>query len=422
MSDRGPTKAPGLGPAAQPPGTPSVRGGTLPLGRVAVTQAAVPRPGDPEGLARLRRSVAVVHRDGEPSGLAWVALPGILATSLEAIGRRRSLGLVICGEGPTEASVVHEDTARGVVLLALSAEPKSLSSEARGALGRGASAAPASAPQLAPGAAVTALTPGGNVQGVVLGEHRGAASAWDSLVARGPFGGGREPSPPLASLELAFTVPVPPGAPLVDATGHVLGMVITHGGRAVVGATLREAIAGGSSTSREAEQCPACHAPFAELDDRCRACGRLLPGALAEGREPALHVLLRRVLDETKGVLLAVGTSREGVWLEHVPSSERVLVELGEGGAFRGALPLSTLPERDHERFYGALLASNDELTSTARLVVASDVVWLVGHEPNDDAAGGRAAAVAKLVGELAARGDALRRLLVDSFGVARPG
>jgi hypothetical protein len=428
MSDRGPTKAPGVTPAAQAPGAPGVRGGTLPLGRVSVSQAAVPRPGDPDGLARLRRSVAVVHRDAEPTGLAWVALPGILATSLEAIGRKRSLGLVICGEGPIEASVVHEDTARGVVLLALAVEPKALSAEARGALGRGASAAPASAPSLGPGATVLAVTPGGNVQGVVLGEPRKGAAPWVAAVERGPFAGAPEPPPPLASLELAFPVPVPPGAPLVDGTGHVLGMVVTRAGAAIGGATLREAIAGGSSSSREAEQCPACHTPFAELDDRCRACGRLLPGAQAEGREPALHVLLRRVLDETKGALRAAGTTRDGVWLEHQAEGERVLVELDEPAAratglmFRGALPVSTLPEREHERFFGALLSCNDELTSTGRLVVAGDVVWLVGHEPCDEGAGGRAVAVTRLVSELASRGAALRKLLVESFGVARPG
>jgi hypothetical protein len=254
---------------------------------------------------------------------------------------------------------------------------------------------------------------------------------------------------PLRCFELD-TVTTSCGGPIVDLDGRVIGvggLDLPRGVRrraeagaavrtlAIPIAALQRALAAVDvPTEQFAERtptyrCPACNEPFHAEDERCLACGRLLPhgweandpsrGAAFAGAERLLRDLLSELDPSSSGARTGPRTFRlsaPGADGAPIP----ITLEIGESGnTIRGKLPLLRVPPVNQEPFYRFLLTLNDQTAGTQRFSVEGDMVYLSFTETTAMVRPGEGAARLQ---ELVREGERYRKALGEPFDAAQVG
>jgi hypothetical protein len=175
-------------------------------------------------------------------------------------------------------------------------------------------------------------------------------------------------------------------------------------------------------------RCPACGDPFDAREERCLACGRLLPhgwemsdpgpGAAAiAGAERLLRDLLVELGGAFAGVRTGPRTLRLGA---RGADGTPITLEISESGnTVRGKLSLLRVPPVNQEPFYRFLLTLNDQTTGTQRFSVEGDTVYLSFTEPT---ALVRPGEIAARIQELGREGERYRKALGEPFDVAQVG
>jgi hypothetical protein len=376
----------------------------------------------PDVVAIARRSLLGV-RGVSSGGTGWVALAnGLVMTSHEAVGYQSEVFLELESGRRGEGRVIWVDVARDLALV-LPAEPLPLPP----LLPR------PDLPRLGePALALSAVpdSPWRVVSGVV--------SAVDYRIG------------PLRCFELDAAVSSG-GGPIVDLEGRVIGiggLDLPRGTRrraapeaapsrslAIPIAALSRALAavdvgleqfeGRSPTYR----CPACNEPFQIHDERCLACGRLLPHGweLADPAQRAALAGAERLMRDLLGDLGAVATSvRVGPRSFRLSSPgadgamTHLTLEIDEAGTcVRGKIPLLRVPAVNQEPFYRFLLSLNDQTLGTQRFSVEGDTVFLSFVEPTSLVRPGEGAA---RVQELVREGERYRKALSETFEAPQVG
>jgi len=170
-------------------------------------------------------------------------------------------------------------------------------------------------------------------------------------------------------------------------------------------------------------RCPSCNEPFDSSDDRCAACGRLLP----HGWEPADAACgastagAERLVRDLLAALGAAAASRRvgpRAFRASYPSSRgaaaEVVLTIDEDGAtIRGKIALLRVPAANQEPFYRCLLTLNDQAMDTHRLSVEGDTVHLSFVEPTSLARPGEGAA---RVRDLVREAERYKKVLAEPF------
>jgi hypothetical protein len=368
-----------------------------------------------EAVAIVRRSMLGV-RAGASSGTGWVALGnGLVMTSHEAVGFEPSVTLVLDGGRRTEGRVIWVDSARDLALV-MPSERLSL-------------------PPLFPrpdlprlGEAVLALSAAPEGPWRVVS---GVVSAVDVRIGQ------------LRCFEIDAEV-ASRGGPIVDLDGRIIGV----GGLDLPRGSARRATSTGTPTRSLAipisalsralaavdiapqqfegrtpiYRCPTCTEPFAPRDERCGACGRLLPHAWGL-RDPS-----GRSAPAEKMVQDWVGELGPGSAVARVAPRTFRLVAPGEGGLvdvtveidpegalLRGKVPVAPIPTANLEPFYRFLLTVNDSAPGSLRFSVEDDTVFLSFAEPVSSVRPGEGS---RYVQDLLRESERYRRTLRESFDV----
>jgi hypothetical protein len=176
-------------------------------------------------------------------------------------------------------------------------------------------------------------------------------------------------------------------------------------------------------------RCPVCNESFQARDERCLACGRLLP----HGWEPASAArgpvtagaerLLRDLLDEIGATITSVRIGPRAVRLS-APGADgartTLTLEIDEDGSFiRGKIPLLRVPAVNQEPFYRFVLTLNDQALGTQRFSVEGDTLYLSFLEPTALVRPGDGATRLQ---ELVSEGERYRKALGEPFDAAPLG
>ncbi|MFT3773323.1 MAG: hypothetical protein QM820_48710 [Minicystis sp.] len=239
------------------------------------------------------------------------------------------------------------------------------------------------------------------------------------------------------------------GGPIVDLEGRVIGvggLDLPRGTRrrahpdpavprslAIPIAALQRALAAVDVPSEQfAERsptyrCPACSEQFHIHDERCLACGRLLPhgweladtsrGASLAGAER----LMRDLLNELGAVATSVRVGPRSFRLASPGDGgamAHIVLEIDEDGTtIRGKIPLIRVPVVNQEPFYRFLLTLNDQMLGAQRFSVEGDTVYLTFTEPTALVRPGEGSVRLQ---ELVREGDRYRKALGEPFDAAQ--
>jgi S1-C subfamily serine protease len=235
------------------------------------------------------------------------------------------------------------------------------------------------------------------------------------------------------------------GGPIIDLDGRVIGiggLDLPRGKRrrassdaaasrslAIPIAALQRALAAVDVPAEQfAERtptyrCPACNEPFQIHDERCLACGRLLPHGweLSDPTRGAALANAERLMRDLLADLGAVATSvRTGPRTYSLSSPgegntmTHIALEIDESGtAIRGQIPILRVPTANQEPFYRFLLTLNGETTGSQRFSVDGDTVYLSFTEPTALVRPGEGA---QRLQELVREGDRFRKLIGETF------
>jgi hypothetical protein len=186
-----------------------------------------------------------------------------------------------------------------------------------------------------------------------------------------------------------------------------------------------EQLEGRSPTYR----CPSCNEPFQVQEERCLACGRLLPhgwemadparGAALAGAER----LMRDLLTELGAASSSVRTGPRTFRLSSPGadgSTSHLILEIDEDGTcIRGKIPLLRVPVVNQEPFYRFLLTLNDQALGTQRFSVEGDTAYLSFTEPTSLVRPGEGSIRLQ---ELVREGERYKRALGEPFDAALVG
>jgi Trypsin-like peptidase domain len=385
-------------------------------------------------VAVARRSLLGV-RGASSGGTGWVVLGnGLVMTSHEAVGYRSDVLLELEGGRRTDGQVIWVDVARDLALV-LPHEPLSL-------------------PPLLPrpdlprlGETALALSAVPDAPWRVVS---GVVSAVDYRVG------------PLRCFELDTPV-TSGGGPIVDLDGRVIGI----GGLDLPRGSRRRALAGrsndaahlggpGPAGSRSLAipiaalsralaavdiavdqfagraptyRCPSCNEPFQPHDERCTACGCLLPHGWEPGdaADRAALAGAERLMRDLLGELGASATSvRVGPRTYRLSgpgydgATSHLTLEIDEGGTcVLGKIPVLRVPAANQEPFYRFLLNLNDQTLGGQRFSVEGDTVYLSFAEPTSLVRPGEGAS---RVQDLVREADRYRKALAEPFDVTALG
>jgi S1-C subfamily serine protease len=377
----------------------------------------------PDVVTLVRRSLVSV-RGASSAGTGWVALGnGLVMTSHEAVGYTPTVVLELESGRRCEGRVIWVDVARDLALV-LPAEtlplPPLLPRPDLPRLGE-------------PALALSAMpdTPWRVVSAVV--------SAIDFRIG------------PLRCFELDAAVGSC-GGPVVDLDGRVIGVggldlprgtrrrshaEEAKGGRslAIPIAALARALAAVDVAADQFEdhtptyRCPSCNEAFRVEDDRCLACGRLLPhgwevGDATRAATAGAERLMRDLLAEMGAVATSVRVGPRAFRLS-APGEGGAVTHMTleideEGTCIRGRIPLLRVPVVNQEPFYRFLLTLNDQTVGTQRFSVEGDTVFLSFNEPTSLLRPGEGSA--RLLQELVREGERYRKALGEPFDAAQVG
>jgi hypothetical protein len=174
-------------------------------------------------------------------------------------------------------------------------------------------------------------------------------------------------------------------------------------------------------------RCPACAEPFQAREERCLACGRLLPhgweladterGAALSGAER----LMRDLLAELGTVASAVRTGPRSFRLAtpHDGAASQIDLDLDEDGhTVRAKLPLLRVPVAHQEPFYRFLLTLNDQTIGGQRFFVEGDTVYLSFIEPTALVRPGEGSV---RLTDLVREGERYKKALAGAFDAVAP-
>lgn len=382
----------------------------------------VPSTRDPQGPAssptgagdaqsRVRKSVVAVLAGGS-GGTGFVALDnGLVVTSWRAVGfysdvmlryddGRRSAGRVVHVNAERDVAFVLPASASSATRLSLRANPLPRMGEQVFVL-----IASSTAPLLAAFATVSAESQGG-----------GPAVLDPDLATRVGRG----------------------GCPVIDTTGNVVGVITAgpHAGRGVnerscrllpaafFARDMRPLDVGVADIGERplVYRCGACSEPFTAENERCHACGALLPHAF---EVPLNMMSAERVVRDALSTLEIVSNRvRIGprAWriLHRAPGVDgppnEVLVRIDDA-ALQVLLRVAVarLPSANHEPFYRLLLTANDQSTGPCKLSISGDMVHVSFAEPVVAFASEHD--VAGLFHEIVQIAEQYRSILSDQFG-----
>jgi Trypsin-like peptidase domain len=367
----------------------------------------------------VRRSLLGV-RGASSVGTGWVALGnGLVMTSHEAVGYQPDVALELESGRRTEGRVIWVDVARDLALV-LPVEPLSL-------------------PPLLPRPDLPRLGEPALALSAVPDAPWRVASA---IVSAVDYRIG-----PLRCFELDAPV-TSCGGPVVDLDGRVIGvggLDLPRGTRrrasvepsnagalrslAIPIAALSRALAAVDVAADQFEgrsptyRCPACNEPFHAQDERCLACGRLLPhgwepGGAARGPVTAgAERLLRDLLTEIGAAATSVRVGPRTFRLS-TPGVDGAMTTLTleideEGSCIRGRIPLLRVPMVNQEPFYRFVLTLNDQTVGTQRFSVEGDTLYLSFLEPTSLVRPGEGSARLQ---ELVSEGERYRKALSEPF------
>jgi len=379
-----------------------------------------------DAVSAARRSMLGV-RTPASSGSGWVALGnGLLMTSHEAVGFEATVELLLDGGRHREGRVVWVDVARDLALV-MPTERLSL-------------------PPLFPrpdlprlGEPVLALSA---VPDGPFGGSRGPASGWHA--------GFRVLSATVSAIDVRvgqlrcfeLDAPVPSrGGPIIDLDGRLIGiggLDLPRGARrttsaeaarsvAIPIAALSRALAAVDVAPQQFEgrvptyRCPACNEPFSPRDDRCKACGRLLPHAWSlrdpSGRSAPAERLVQEWAAELGPTARVSRTSQRSFRLtgatEEGAAFALVVDVDGDGSLLSGRMPVTSVPTVNLEPFYRFLLSWNDQAPGSGRFSIEDDTVFLSFAVPTSFVRPGEGPS---LVRELARDADRFKKTLRESF------
>lgn len=253
---------------------------------------------------------------------------------------------------------------------------------------------------------------------------------------------------PLRCFELDAPSIVSGGGPIVDLEGRLLGvggLDLPRGTRrratpdpaapkslAIPIVALQRALAAVDVPAEQFSErsptyrCPACSEPFHVHDERCLACGRLLPHGweLGDTSRSAAIAGAERLLRDMLAEMGAIATTvRVGPRAFRVAApgeggaSLPVVLEIDEdGSAVRGKLALVRVPVVNQEPFYRFLLTLNDQAVGSQRFSVDGDTVYLTFTEPTLLVRPGEGSA---RLAELVREGEKYRKALAEPFDAA---
>jgi hypothetical protein len=371
-------------------------------------------------VSMVRRSLLGV-RGVSSGGTGWVVLSnGLVMTSHEAVGYQSEVYLELESGRRAEGRVIWADVARDLALVLPSEQlplPPLLPRPDLPRLGEPALAL--SAVPDSPWRVTSAMV-----------------SAVDYRIG------------PLRCFELDAPV-TSCGGPIVDLDGRVIGvggLDLPRGSRrravpdgaaprslAIPIAALSRALAAVDIAADQFEgrtptyRCPACNESFQVKDERCGACGRLLPHAweMSDPARGASLVGAERLMRDMLSDLGAVATSvRVGprCYRLSAPVAEggmiSITLEIDEDGAsIRGKIPLLRIPVVNQEPFYRFLLTLNDQTVGAQRFSVEGDTICLSFVEPTSLVRPGDGAA---RVQELIREGERYKKALGEPFDAAQ--
>lgn len=367
-------------------------------------------------VAIARRSLLGV-RSASSGGTGWVALGnGLVMTSHEAVGYQTEVTLELESGRRSEGRVIWVDVARDLALV-LPVEVLPL-------------------PPLIPRPDLPRLGEPALALSAVPDQPWRVAS---TLVSAVDFRIG-----PLRCFELDAAV-ASCGGPIVDLEGRVIGiggLDLPRGTRrrahaepggprslAIPIAALQRALAAVDIPAEQFSErtptyrCPACSEPFQISDERCLACGRLLPhaweltdtsrGAALAGAERLMRDLLHELGAVASSVKIGPRTYRLSSPHEASGITEIILEFDEEGTTVRGKIALLRVPVVNQEPFYRFLLTLNDQTMGTQRFSVDGDTVHLTFTEPTALVRPGESAT---RLSELVREGERYKKMLAESF------
>ncbi|UQA61246.1 serine protease [Polyangium aurulentum] len=359
----------------------------------------------------VRRSIVAVTA-GSSGGTGWVALGnGIVVTSWRAVGCHADVFLSLEDGRRATGRVVNVDVERDLAFI-LPVEPLGVPA---------LSLRPEPPPRLGEAVFLLIASPGESLvmaPSVVSAESRAGEPAALGVDLHGRVGRG--------------------GCPAIDATGRVLGLITTGRSGARSGVDrgrmlmpvglftrdLRALDVPPAELSDRAliHRCPSCTEPFSAENDRCHACGELLPHAFET--PPRCAGGERVVRDALAALGIVANKARVGprTWRilhralggEAAPSEVTVRIDQ-EGLQVLLRVPLVRLPLAAHEPFYRLLLTANDQTTGVCRLSLAGDVVVLSFSEPVPAFASEHDVAV--VFHDLVRLAEQYRKALAELFG-----